>query len=45
VGRYQAQGKNLGWEITQNGDDEGCIRLGLPNEHQSEYLRANPLGP
>jgi hypothetical protein len=36
----RAKAKAFGWELTQDGDDEGCFRLGLPNEHQSEFLRA-----
>jgi hypothetical protein len=31
--------KSLGWEITQDGDDEGCFRLGLPDESQAIFLR------
>jgi hypothetical protein len=31
--------KSFGWEVTQDGDDEGCFRLGLPNEPQSSFLR------
>lgn len=39
-GAIKRKAKAFGWELTQDGDDEGCFRLGLPNEHQSEYLRA-----
>jgi hypothetical protein len=39
-GAIKRKAKTLGWEVKQDGDDEGCFRVGLPNEHQSEYLRA-----
>jgi hypothetical protein len=29
----------FGWEVTQDGDAEGCLRVGLPNSTQSEFLR------
>jgi hypothetical protein len=32
--------KTFGWEITIDGDDEGCIRLGLPNEVEASFLRS-----
>jgi hypothetical protein len=32
--------KAFGWELTQDGDDEGCFRLGIPDGTQSDYLRA-----
>jgi hypothetical protein len=31
--------KAFGWELTQDGDAEGCFRISLPNEVQAEYLR------
>jgi hypothetical protein len=30
----------LGWEVTQDGDDEGCFRLPLPNPDQAKFLRS-----
>lgn len=39
-GAIKRKARALGWQLTQDGDDEGCFRLGLPNERQSEYLRA-----
>jgi hypothetical protein len=39
-GAIKRKAKAFGWELTQDGDDEGCFHVGLPNEHQSEYLRA-----
>jgi hypothetical protein len=38
-GALKRKAKFLGWEITQDGDDEGCFRLGLPNPPQSIFLR------
>jgi hypothetical protein len=38
-GALKRKAKSLGWEITQDGDDEGCFRLKLPNESQSRFLR------
>lgn len=32
--------EGFGWEITQDGDEEGCIHAGLPNEAQSDFLRS-----
>jgi hypothetical protein len=39
-GAIKRKAKALGWELTQDGDDEGCLRLGLPDGTQSDYLRA-----
>jgi hypothetical protein len=39
-GAIKRKAKALGWEITQDGDDEGCIRVGVPNEAEATYLRA-----
>lgn len=38
-GAIKRKAKSFGWEITQDGDDEGCFRLGLPNVAQSDLLR------
>lgn len=38
-GAIKRKAKALAWEITQDGDDEGCFRLALPDEHQSKLLR------
>jgi hypothetical protein len=29
----------LGLEVTQDGDNEGCLRLGIPNETQAAFVR------
>jgi hypothetical protein len=39
-GAIKRKAKTFGWEITQDGDDEGCFRLSLPDGAQSDYLRA-----
>jgi len=39
-GAIKRKAKAFGLEITQDGDAEGCFRLGLPNEAQAAYLRA-----
>jgi hypothetical protein len=38
-GAIKRKAKGFGWELTQDGDDEGCFRLGLPDKAQSEFLR------
>ena len=38
-GAIKRKAKAFGWELTQDGDDEGCFHLNLPNEAQSNYLR------
>jgi hypothetical protein len=38
-GALKRKAKALGWEITQDGHDEGCFRLALPNASQSSFLR------
>jgi hypothetical protein len=32
--------QSFGWETTQDGDDEGCFRFGVPtNADEAAYLR------
>jgi hypothetical protein len=38
-GAIKRKAKALGWEVTQDGDDEGCFRFGLPDAGQSKFLR------
>jgi hypothetical protein len=38
-GAIKRKAKALGWEVTQDGDDEGCFRFGVPNEAEAVYLR------
>jgi|ERR1700733_3143900 len=38
-GAVKRKAKALDWDLAQDGDDEGCFRLGLPNKVQSKLLR------
>jgi hypothetical protein len=39
-GVIKRKAKAFGWEITQDGDDEGCFRFGVPtNADEATYLR------
>jgi len=38
-GAIKRKAKLLGWALTQDGDDEGCFRLGLPDKNQSKFVR------
>ena len=39
-GAIKRKAKAFGWEITQDGDDEGCFRFGVPtNADKATYLR------
>jgi hypothetical protein len=43
-GAIKREAKTFGWEITQDGDDEGCFRFGAPTDpDEATYLR-NLLG-
>jgi hypothetical protein len=35
----KCKAKAFGWAVTQDGDNEGCIRVSLPNFTQSKFLR------
>jgi len=39
-GAIERKAKTFGWVLTQDGDDEGCFRLPLPDEAQSDFLRS-----
>ena len=39
-GAIKRKAKALGCEVTQDGDDEGCICLGLPNKELAKFLRS-----
>jgi hypothetical protein len=39
-GAIKRKAKAFGWTVTQDGDDEGCIQLGLPDEKQARFLRS-----
>jgi hypothetical protein len=39
-GAIKRKAKSFGCEITQDGDAEGCIRVGPPNQAQSNVLRS-----
>jgi hypothetical protein len=38
-GAIKRTAKSFGWEISQDGDDEGCILLQPPNAIQAKFLR------
>jgi hypothetical protein len=38
-GAIKRNAQAIGWELTQDGDSEGCFKIGLPVEQQSKYLR------
>lgn len=38
-GAIKRKAQALGWQLMQDGDDEGCFRLSLPDEAQSRLLR------
>jgi hypothetical protein len=39
-GAIKRKAKSLGWQMTQDGDEEGCFRLALPDEVESDFLRS-----
>ncbi|MGH9622307.1 MAG: hypothetical protein ACRD45_21695 [Bryobacteraceae bacterium] len=38
-GAIKRKAKALGLELTQDGDNEGCFRLTIPNPEQAKFLR------
>jgi hypothetical protein len=39
-GAIKRKAKSFAWEVTQDGDEEGCLRVGLPNKTQSGFVRS-----
>jgi hypothetical protein len=38
-GAIKRNARAIGWELTHDGDSEGCFKIGLPVGQQSKYLR------
>jgi len=38
-GAIKRKARTFDWQLTQDGEREGCFRLGLPDQTQSNYLR------
>lgn len=39
-GAIKRKAETFGWKVSQDGDDEGCIILDLPNAIQAKFLRS-----